>query len=108
VNLEPPSGSKISVKTDGAPPVILVPHGSWPHRYSLEAVVRRRSPRSSGLPRFLASRLDPAGVMAMYWAYRLFRPTVPESLRLMPNGVTYDSGIPSLQIYWGFTFPKDQ
>jgi hypothetical protein len=59
VNLEPPSGSKISVKTDGAPPVILVPHGSWPHRYSLEAVVRRRSPRSSGLPRFLASRLDP-------------------------------------------------
>ncbi len=50
------------------------------------------------------------GAMVMYLAYRLFRPSVPKSLRLMPNGVTYDSGIPPLpplQIYWRFTSPKD-
>ncbi len=48
-----------------------------------------------------------AGAMAMYWAYRLFRPSVPESLRLMPNGVTYDSGIPPPQGHFGYTSPKD-
>jgi len=47
------------------------------------------------------------GAMAVYWAYRAFRPSVPESLRLMPNGVAYDSGIPPLQIYSGYTSPKD-
>ena len=31
---------------------------------------------------------------AAYFAYRSFRPSVPESLRLMPNGVSYNSGIP--------------
>jgi hypothetical protein len=28
MNVEPPSGSKISVTTDGGHPLILVPHGS--------------------------------------------------------------------------------
>ena len=45
--------------------------------------------------------------MAVYWAYRAFRPSVPESLRLMPDGVTYDSGIPPLQTYSGYTWNKD-
>ena len=31
---------------------------------------------------------------ALYYTYRAFRPSVPESLRLMPDRVTYDSGIP--------------
>ena len=33
VTLEPPSGSRISVSTDGEYPVIVVPHRSGPMRY---------------------------------------------------------------------------
>lgn len=43
------------------------------------------------------------GAFAVYWAYRAFRPTVPESLRLLANSVTYDSGIPPHQFYSGYT-----
>jgi hypothetical protein len=32
---------------------------------------------------------------------------VPESLKLMPSGVTYDSGIPPFQMYFGYASPKD-
>lgn len=54
------------------------------------------------------------GVFAAYSAYRAFRPSVPESLRLMPSSVTYDSGIPPPQDFgygsprdrWQSTFPK--
>jgi hypothetical protein len=129
VNLEPPSGTKISVTTDGAYPLILVPHGSggvmryfvgmfllaWLGGWFVGLIATVWKLSSGGAPNeaqaFLAFWLvgwTLGGVMAMYWAYRLFRPSVPESLRLMPNGVTYDSGIPSLQTYWGFTSPKDQ
>jgi hypothetical protein len=129
VNLEPPSGSKISVTTDGAHPLILVSHGSggvmryfvgifllaWLGGWFVGLIATVWKLSSGGAPHeaqaFLAFWLvgwTLAGVMAMYWTYRLFRPSVPESLRLMPNGVTYDSGIPSLQTFWGFTSPKDQ
>ncbi len=53
-----------------------------------------------------------AGAFAVYLAYRSFRPSVPESLRPMPNSVTWDSGIPPLQAYgsrkdyWKSVFPK--
>jgi hypothetical protein len=33
------------------------------------------------------------GAFVVYWAYRALRPSVPESLRLMPDSVTDDSGI---------------
>ena len=33
------------------------------------------------------------GAMAVYWAYRAFRPSVPESLRLMPDGVIWPATI---------------
>jgi hypothetical protein len=46
------------------------------------------------------------GALAMNWAYRSFRPSVPESLELMPNSVKYDSGIPPPQVYLG-QFPKE-
>jgi hypothetical protein len=47
-----------------------------------------------------------AGAFAMYMAYRALRPSVPETLRLMPNSVTYDSGIPPLYIHFGYTSPQ--
>ena len=33
MNVEPPSGSRISVTSDGAHPLILIPHGRGPLRY---------------------------------------------------------------------------
>jgi len=47
------------------------------------------------------------GAYAVYLAYRAFRPSVPESLTLMPNSVAYDSGIPPLQTHFGYTSRKD-
>jgi len=42
------------------------------------------------------------GVYAMYMVYRAFRPSVPESLKLMANGLAYDSGVPPLQSSFGY------
>ena len=128
MKLEPPRGSSISVTTDGAHPLIVVPHGSgglmryfvglfllaWLAGWfaGLRSAVSMLS--SGGAPggaqAFLAFWLvgwTLGGAMAMYWAYRSFRPSVPESLRLTPNGVTYDSGIPPLQTYSGYRSPRD-
>ena len=125
---EPPSGSSISVTTDGANPLVVVPHGSgglmryfvglfllawlggWVVGFggAVSALSSGRAP--GGAQAFLAFWLAAwtlGGAMAMYWAYRLFRPSVPESLKLMPNGVIYDSGIPPPQAYFGHTSPKD-
>jgi predicted lipid-binding transport protein (Tim44 family) len=128
MKLEPPSGSGISVTTDGAHPLIVVPHGSgglmrylvglfllaWLGGWfaGLRSAVSMLSSGGApgGVQAFLAFWLvgwTLGGAMAMYWAYRSFRPSVPESLRLMPNGVTYDSGIPPLQTYSGNRSPKD-
>jgi hypothetical protein len=41
------------------------------------------------------------GAYVIYSIYRAFRPSVPEQLRLMPDRVTYDSGIPPLQTQFG-------
>jgi hypothetical protein len=38
------------------------------------------------------------GIFAMYYLYRIFRPSIPESLRLTRNSVIYDSGVPPLQM----------
>lgn len=46
------------------------------------------------------------GAMVANLAYRSFRRSVPESPRLMPDGVIYDAGIP-LQTYSGYTWNKD-
>ncbi len=55
------------------------------------------------------------GLFAMLMLYRAFRPSVPESLQLKPNGVEYDSGIPPFQMnsgrssrkdFWRSAFPK--
>jgi hypothetical protein len=130
VNLEPPSGSRISVTTDGGHPRIVIPHGNdSPMRYFIGLFMlawlggwfagfsNEVSKLSSGQPDpivvFWLVGWTLGGAFAMYLAYRAFRRCVPESLRLMPNSVTYDSGIPPLQVYgysrkdyWKSVFPK--
>jgi hypothetical protein len=141
VNLEPPSGSGISVTTDGAYPLIVVPHrssgpmrffhglfllvllGAWFAGFS-DAVSKLLSGQvtaSLNCPRYAACLGSPAAIVAWtlvaafaaYWAYRALRPSVPESLRLMPNSVIYDSGIPPFQAsaisradFWKSMFQK--
>jgi hypothetical protein len=123
VNLEPPSGSKISVTTDGAYPLIVVPHrssgpmrffvglfllawlGGWFTGFS-NAVSKLLSGQAPATLVFWLVAWTLAGAVAVYWAYRALRPSVPESLRLMPNSVIYDSGISPLQTY-GYTSRTD-
>lgn len=127
MRLEPPRGSRISVTTDGAYPLILVPHGSgglmryflglfvlaWLGGWLVGFVSVVRTLSSGGPPSgayaflvFWLAAWTVAGVWAVYLAHQAFRPSVPESLKLMPNGVTYDSGVPPLQMYFGYTSHK--
>ena len=140
MNLEPPSGSKISVTTEDRHPLILIPHGSGRlMRYffglcfltSLGVVVVSFGRDVWTLPwgsvddgslAFIVLMIMPLWflcvVISAWLAYRSFRPS-PESLRLMPNGVTYDFGIPPPTWYdvsglpyltpraaWRSVFPK--
>ena len=54
-----------------------------------------------------------AGIAVVVCLYRIFRPSIPGSLRLMLQGVRYDSGIPPFQMNpvnqmnsWKSLFPK--
>jgi hypothetical protein len=54
-----------------------------------------------------------AGIAVVLCLYRIFRPSIPGSLRLMLQGVRYDSGIPPFQMNpvnqmnsWKSLFPK--
>ena len=116
MNLEPPSGSRISVTTDGAHPLIVVPHrssgpmrffvgpfllawlGGWFAGFS-SAASKLLSGQAPATLVFWLVGWALAGAFAAHWAYRALRPSVPESLRLMPNSVIYDSGIPPFQTY---------
>ena len=128
MTLEPPSGSRISVTPDGAHSVIVIPQGSGaPVRYLvglgslawLGAWLFAVGSAVSQLPSVQASpRLAVHifnwfagymlwGAFVAYVAYRAFRPPVPETLRLQPNGVIYDSGIPPLMIKLDVAYLKD-
>jgi hypothetical protein len=128
MNLEPPSGSRISVTTNDTYPLIVVPHkgggvmryfmglfllawlGGWLAGFS-SAVSRLSSggtfDRAHAFLAFWLVAWTLGGALAAYSAYRAFRPSVPESLSLMPNAVRYDSGIPPLQTFSGYTWHKD-
>ena len=107
MNLEPPSGSRVSVTTEGAHPLIVVPHGSgglmryfvglfllaWLGGWFVGFVDTVSKMWSGEVPTFLNFWLvgwTLVGAMAMFLTYRAFRPCVPELLRMMPNSVTYD------------------
>jgi hypothetical protein len=122
--LDPPSGSKISVMTDGSDPVIVVPHaspgasryfvglfllfwlGAWCFGF-MHAMSEVWSGNAHGFLLFWLAGWTVGGGFAMYCLFRLFRPPVPESLRLRLNGVAYDAGVPPLQMQYGETTPKD-
>jgi hypothetical protein len=124
VNLEPPSGSRIYVTSVGAEALILIPQGDggvmryfvglfvlawlggWVVGFS-SAVSQLSSGKAPAFLYFWLAAWTLGGVMAMYWLFRMFRPSVPESLKLLPHGVSYDSGIPHLPMSYGHTSHRD-
>ena len=122
--LDPPNGSKISVTMDSGDPLIVVPHespgasryfvglfllfwlGGWYFGFS-HAISDLRSGGANGFLLFWLGGWTVGGGFAIYYLYRMFRPSVPESLRLRLNGVVYNSGVPPLQVQYGDTTRKD-
>ena len=133
MNLQPPAGSKISIVTDGIEPTIIIPPASSPMRYFMglfllfwlggwafgfnSAASQMLSGKANAFIVFWLGGWTLGGIFAALTAYRAFRPSVPESLELKRNSVTYDSGIAPLQFdsyrrnrglkdTWNSAFPK--
>jgi hypothetical protein len=46
------------------------------------------------------------GAFALYYVYRIFRPSIPETIALKGRGLLYDSGIPPIQLtsFYGYGY----
>jgi hypothetical protein len=133
MDLNPPAGSRISIVSDGADPIVIIPAANSPMRYFTglfllfwlggwalgfkSAVSQILSGNANAFIIFWLGGWTVGGIFAAYALYRSFRPPVPESLELKRNSVTYDSGIPPVQFgsssryksprdAWNSTFPK--
>jgi hypothetical protein len=98
--LKPPDGSKISVTTEGNDPVIVVPHGSasamryfvglfllfwlggWFFGFS-STIWTLASGKFHPFLVFWLGGWTLAGIAVVLCLYRIFRPSIPGSLRLM-------------------------
>jgi hypothetical protein len=123
MNLTPPQGSRISVETDGADHVIRVPKADNVMRYLIglfmlfwlggwvsgfkSAFAKVFSGEADSFLIFWLGGWSLGGLFALYFLYRVFRPSVPESSRLQSTGLKYDSGIPPFQIQFGFYNQRD-
>jgi hypothetical protein len=133
MDLNPPAGSKISIVEDNGDPTIVIPAAGGSSRYFIGLFllfwlgmwqIGFRDAASKVLagnaPAFLIFWLGGwtlVGIAVAYTLFRVFRPSVPETLTLGRNTVTYDSGValPELNSYkrnqnpinaWRSTFPK--
>jgi hypothetical protein len=124
MDLQPPAGSKISIATDGSDPTIIVPATSSPMRYLpglfllfwlgmwtigfRDAASKVLAGNAGGFLIFWLCAWTVAGIFAVLSLYRIFRPSIPESLELKSSGVTYDSGVPPLEFNssWRYRTPK--
>jgi hypothetical protein len=120
MNLMPPPGSTISVITDGGDPIITIPAGSggamrfftaaflvfWLGGWTMGFAAAGHQVLSGAPNPFIVFWLCGwivGGGFAVFYLYRLLRPSVPETLRLGINGVAYDSGMPPLRFnYYGY------
>jgi hypothetical protein len=120
MDLMPPSGSKILVTTSGADTVVTIPQGSggpmryfgglfllfWLGGWLVGGGAAASKLWSGGLESVAANGFLVVwlglwmlgAAWAIFVLYRLFRPSIAESLRLMPDGIAYDSGVPPLQM----------
>jgi hypothetical protein len=130
---QPPAGSKISVATDGSDPTVVIPNTGGASRYFTglfllfwlgmwtigfrDAGSKVISGEANAFLVFWLAAWTLGGIFAAFTLYRAFRPSVPETLELKRNGVSYDSGVPPLQFdsswrykntrdAWSAAFPK--
>jgi hypothetical protein len=115
MDLKPPPGSNISITTDGTDPMIVLPNtdgssaryfpglfllfwlGGWAVGF-WSALSTLLSGKGGAFLIFWLGAWTVGGGFAALTVFRLFRPVVPETLTLRRNGVTYDSGVPPLQL----------
>jgi hypothetical protein len=115
MDLKPPSGSNISITTEGTDPMIVLPNtdggsaryfgglfllfwlGGWAVGFwsALSSIL---SGKGGAFLIFWLGAWTIGGGFAALTVFRLFRPVVPETLTLRRNGVTYDSGVPPFQM----------
>jgi hypothetical protein len=130
---QPPAGSKISTAMDGPDPTVVIPNSGGASRYFTglfllfwlgmwtigfrDAGSKVISGNANAFLIFWLGGWTVGGILAMFTLYRAFRPSIPESLELKRNSVTYDSGVappqftPSMRYRkprdtWNSMFPK--
>jgi hypothetical protein len=124
MDLNPPAGSKISIASDGADPTIIIPAATSSTRYFTglfllfwlgmwtigfrDAGSKVISGNANGFLMFWLAGWTLGGIFAVVSLYRIFRPSVPESLELKRNNVNYDSGIAPLQFDSSWRFTRSQ
>jgi hypothetical protein len=130
----PPAGSRVRIKGNDGDPVIVIPGDGGLMRYGIGAFVlcwlggwffgfrsvltqllSGTAPgQAKGFLLFWLGAWTVGGVFAVIYAYRLLRPSIPETLTLKFDGVIYDSGVPPLRLdfdaarseRWKSLFPK--
>jgi hypothetical protein len=123
-NINPPPGSTVSVTDDGASPVLTIPQrGGGVMRYFIglfvlfwlggwfigfrSAASQMMSGNASAFLIFWLGGWTIGGGFAAWMLYRVFRPSVPETLTLGQDGVRYDSGVPPFQQNFSYATQKE-
>jgi hypothetical protein len=132
MDLTPPEGSRISINYDSGDPIVSIPAkrsvsryfggvfllfwlGGW--AFGFKSVSSQlMSGKGNLFMVFWLGGWTIGGILAAFSAYRIFRPSVPETLQLRYGNVAYDSGIPPLEFnayqrrstreYWNSLFSK--
>jgi hypothetical protein len=125
----PPSGSKITVRTEDGDPVIVIPSGGaglmrygvglfmlcwlggWAFGFfgvSSQLLSGRTPLPAAGFMLLWLGGWTLGGAVAMYYVYRIFRTPVPETLRLKRGSLLYDSGLSPLQMNYGYANYRDR
>lgn len=114
MDLVPPDGSKISISQKGTEPIIIIPQTGSPARYVgglfllfwlggwaagfSSALGQISAGKGNAFLVFWLGAWTLGGGFAAITAYRLFRPSVPETLALGRNRIAYDGGIAPLEL----------
>ncbi len=113
MDLKPPSGSSISIASDGINSTIVIPATTSASRYFpglfllfwlggwavgfKDVGSKILAGNANAFLVFWLCGWTVGGVLAVVSLYRVFRPAVPETLKLKRNSVAYDFGILPLQ-----------
>jgi hypothetical protein len=126
MDLNPPEGSKMRIANDDGDPTIVVPPANNFMRYPMglfllfwlgmwtlgfrDAFAKIMSgATANGFLILWLAAWTLGGAVAAYTAFRAFRPSVPETLKLRRSSIAYDSGVAPPKFYsgWGARNPKD-